>query len=152
MKTINSNSKISIHYCLSLEDGTEIENNYGQQALVCCIGDGSLTSGMEDALIGAKVNDEVEYQISPEQGYGYPNEENIHRLPASDFADDMHIALGQVIAFDGPVEDEEISGTIIAMDSNEVVVDFSHPLAGRNLLFKASVVDISDAPADIQEH
>ena len=144
MTTVNPHSKISLHYSLSLEDGTEIENNFDQQALVCFIGDGTLTSGMEDALIGLKIEDSIEITIQPEQGYGFPSEENVHSLPSSDFDRDMKIEIGQVIAFDGPDEDEEIVGTVTDIKNKEVIVDFSHPLAGRTLIFKATVMAIEN--------
>ena len=148
MNTVNANSKVSIHYSLSLDDGTEIENNYDQEPLVCAIGEGMLTPGMEDALIDAKQGDKISHLITPEQGYGYPSEDNIHNLPATDFSADLNIEVGQVIAFDGPDEDEEIQGTIIEIKKDEVIVDFSHPLAGRDLLFKATVVAIDNNEAE----
>lgn len=144
MNTVNSTSKISLHYSLSLEDGTEIENNYQDEPLVCFIGDGVLAPGMEDALINTKVSDEIEATIPPEMGYGYPDEENIHGLASSDFSDDMEIAVGDVIAFDIADQDDEIPGTIIEIKNDEVIVDFSHPLAGRTLLFKATVLAIEN--------
>lgn len=144
MNTINANSKVSLHYSLSLDDGTEIENNYDDEPLVCFIGDGTLCPGMEDALIDTEKDASVECTISPEQGYGYPDEENIHTIPASDFSDDMEIEIGQVIAFDGPDDDNEIPGTIIDIKDKEITVDFSHPLAGRNLLFKATIIAIEN--------
>ena len=147
MTIVNPNSKISLHYSLSLDDGTKIENNYDDDPLVCFIGDGTLSSGMEDALINAKVNDSIEANIPPEQGYGYSDEENIHSLPASDFEEDMDIKVGMVIAFDGP-DDDEIPGTIVEIKDNEVMVDFSHPLAGRHLLFKATVLAIENDRQD----
>ena len=149
MITINPNSKISLHYSLSLDDGTEIENNYDHEPLVCFIGDGTLSPGMEDALIDAKVNDSIETSISPEQGYGFSDEQNIHSLPASDFDDDLNIEVGMIIAFDGP-DDDEIPGTIIEIKDKEVMVDFSHPLAGRHLLFKATVLAIENDLLDSQ--
>ena len=145
MTIINPDSTISLHYRLALEDGTEIENNYQQEPLVCIIGDGTLCAGMEDALIDACINDEIECKITPEQGYGYPDADNIHSVPLSDFEDNMEIAVGHVIAFDGIDDDEEIAGTIMKIKGSEVIVDFSHPLAGRHLIFKATVVAIENS-------
>jgi FKBP-type peptidyl-prolyl cis-trans isomerase SlpA len=144
MNTVKSDSKISLHYSLSLEDGPEIENNFDDEPLVCFIGDGTLAPGMEDALIDLKAGDNIDVTVPPEQGYGYPDEENIHSLPASDFSADMEIAVGDVIAFDSPDENEEIPGTIIEIKGEEVVVDFSHPLAGRHLTFKATIIAIEN--------
>jgi FKBP-type peptidyl-prolyl cis-trans isomerase SlpA len=81
--------------------------------------------------------------LSPEQGYGYPEPENVHTMPVSDFPADMAPEEGQIIAFDGP-DDEEIVGTIIKVGKDDVDVDFSHPLAGRNLLFKAEIVEVNN--------
>lgn len=144
INTVNPDSKISLHYSLSLEDGTEIENNYADDPLICFIGDGTLATGMEDALIDSPVEKDIEAHIPPDQGYGYPDEENIHSLPASDFADDMNIAVGQVVAFDGMDKNEEIHGTIIEIKNDEIMVDFSHPLAGRHLIFKAIIRTIEN--------
>lgn len=148
MNTINANSKISLHYSLSLEDGTEIENNYDDNPLICFIGDGTLAPGMEDALIDAEKNASIECTITPEQGFGYPDEDNIHSLPASDFDNKMDIAVGHVIAFETADENEEVPGTIIEIKDDEVIVDFSHPLAGRTLLFKATVLAIENDQID----
>lgn len=145
MTTLNPNSKISLHYSLSLDDGTEIENNFQEEPLVCFIGDGTLCAGMEDALIDSKVNDTIDITITPEQGYGYPDEANIHNVPLSDFDQSMDIAVGDVIAFDGLDDESEIPGTIIEIKDNDVTVDFSHPLAGRNLIFKATVLAIDNS-------
>jgi FKBP-type peptidyl-prolyl cis-trans isomerase 2 len=64
-------------------------------------------------------------------------------MPLSDFPDDMQPEPGQVIAFDGP-GDEEIVGTIIAIKMKQVTVDFSHPLAGRDLQFNAEIINVSN--------
>ena len=145
MTQINQNSKIEIHYKLSLEDGQLIEDIYDEPALLCFIGDGTLCPGMEDALLDAKIGDTVQADITPETGYGYPDEENIHSVPLSDFDQDMDIEVGQVIAFDGPDDEQEITGTINEIKGDEVLVDFSHPLAGRHLKFKATVLNIDNS-------
>jgi FKBP-type peptidyl-prolyl cis-trans isomerase SlpA len=79
--------------------------------------------------------------LSPELAFGMPDENNIHSMPISDFQDNMPPEEGQVIAFDGP-DDSEIMGTIVAINKDEVEVDFSHPLAGRVIQFSADIVDI----------
>jgi FKBP-type peptidyl-prolyl cis-trans isomerase SlpA len=143
MKKIQTDSQISLYYQLLLEDGTEVESNRGDEILTLILGDGTLTEGMELALIGHKAGDSIEVQLSPEQGYGYANEENVHNMPLSDFPADMAPEAGQVVAFDGP-DDEEIIGTIVEIVNDEVAIDFGHPLAGRNLIFIADIVEVND--------
>jgi len=141
MKTVNSDSTLMLLFKMELEDGTEVESNFNDEPFEFKVGDGSLTMGMEDALIGKSVGETVKATLSPELAFGMPDENNIHAMPVSDFPDDMQPEENQVIAFDGP-DDTEIMGTIIAIKGNEVEVDFSHPLSGRTIQFTAKIIDI----------
>jgi len=141
MKTVNPDSTLLLFFKLQLEDGTEVESNFGDDAIEFQMGDGSLTPGMEDALMDKTIGESISVILSPELAFGMPDENNIHNMPASDFPQDMPPEEGQVIAFDGP-DDSEIMGTIVAVNNNEVEVDFSHPLAGRVIQFSAEIVDI----------
>lgn len=144
MTKIQYNSPVQIRYQLLLDDGTEVEDNRDDEPLAFIIGDGTLTDGMDMALLGHQTGDSINVTLTPEQCYGYPDKDNIHAMPVADFPDDMPPEVGQVIAFDGP-DDEEIIGTIVEIKNKEVMVDFSHPLAGRNLIFKADIVDVNEA-------
>ena len=143
MKT-QQNSKVTIRYQLSLDDGTEVENNADIEPLVFIFGDNTLTSGMEDALLDKQEGDSISVTLSPEQGYGYPDENNLHLMPVSDFPETLNPEVNQVIAFDG-VDNEEVMGTIIELKGDEVLVDFSHPLAGRSLIFKAEIISVESS-------
>jgi len=141
MKTVDTDSSLMLLFKMELEDGTEVESNFDDEPFEFKIGDGSLTMGMEDALIGKTIDETVSVTLSPELAFGLPDENNIHSMPTSDFPKDMPPEINQVIAFDGP-EDSEILGTILAINNDEVEVDFSHPLAGRTIHFTAKITDI----------
>ncbi len=141
MKTVNSDSRLLLRFKLELEDGTLVESNFDDEPIEFEIGDGSLTSGMEDLLLDKSEGDTVSATLSPDLAFGMPDENNIHSMPVSDFPKDMPPEIGQVIAFDGP-DESEILGTIVQIRADEVSVDFSHPLAGRTIIFTASIVEI----------
>jgi len=141
MNTVNSDSKILLFFKMELEDGTEVESNFNEDPFEFEMGNGSLTSGMEDALTGKVSGDTFCVTLSPELAFGMPDENNIHSIPVDDFPRDMSPEKNQVIAFDGP-DDTEIMGTIIRISGKEVDVDFSHPLAGRVIKFTAEIVDV----------
>lgn len=141
MKKIENNSRISLFFKMQLEDGTEVESNFDEAAIEFEIGNGSLTMGMEDALIDKSIGDTVCVTLTADQAFGQPNQDNIHAMPVEDFPEDLPPEVNQVIAFDGP-DDTEIMGTILSVSKNEVEVDFSHPLAGRSIIFTAKVQDI----------
>ena len=141
MKTVENESRLLLLFKMQLEDGTEVESNFDEAPIEFEIGNGSLTSGMEDALLGKQQGDTVSVELSPEMAFGLPDENNIHSLLIDDFPDDMPPEENQVIAFDGP-DDTEIMGTIIGVSGDEVEVDFSHPLAGRVIKFTAKISEI----------
>jgi FKBP-type peptidyl-prolyl cis-trans isomerase 2 len=143
MKKIQYSSQVSLAYQLLLEDGSEVEASASDEPLQCVIGDGTLTDGMEQALLDRQPGDSIQVTLSPDQGYGYPDAENIHNMPVADFPAELKPEPGQLIAFDGP-DDEEIVGSIVEIRGDEVAVDFSHPLAGRTLIFKADILDVTD--------
>jgi len=141
MKTVESDSRLLLLFKMELEDGTEVESNFDEDAFEFEIGNGSLTFGMEDALIGKSAGDTVSAVLSPELAFGIPDENNVHSMPVEDFPKDMPPEENQVIAFDGP-DDTEIMGTIVSVTGDEVLVDFSHPLAGRTIKFTAKIVSV----------
>jgi FKBP-type peptidyl-prolyl cis-trans isomerase SlpA len=49
---------------------------------------------------------------------------------------------GQVIGFTTPFGDE-VPGLVQVVDKDGVKVDFSHPLAGHDLLFDVEIVSVS---------
>lgn len=141
MKTVNPDSTLLLFFKMELEDGTEIESNFGDEAIEFKMGDGSLTIGMEDALLDKSAGERVSAILSPDMAFGQPDKNNIHSMPKADFPDDMPPELNQVIAFDGP-DESEILGTIVAINKDDVDIDFSHPLSGRTIHFTAEIKDI----------
>jgi FKBP-type peptidyl-prolyl cis-trans isomerase SlpA len=62
-------------------------------------------------------------------------------MPLSDFPDEMHLEVGQIIAFNTP-DGDEIPGAVKAMNDQTATVDFNHPLAGHQLKFEAEILEI----------
>ncbi|MFW2371878.1 MAG: FKBP-type peptidyl-prolyl cis-trans isomerase [Gammaproteobacteria bacterium] len=144
MNKIQINSQVLLRYQLLLEDGTEVENNQDIEPLDFTMGDGTLTDGMENVLFDHVAGDKLTVTLAPDDCFGYPNPDNIHSMPLSDFPAELAPEPGQVIAFDGP-DDEDIVGTVVDINNKEVRVDFSHPLAGRSLIFNAEVIQVNNS-------
>jgi len=139
---IQPGSRVKIHFTLSLEDGTEALSTLEEEPLECVLGDGTLREGMEMALYGLRAGEEQLITLSPEQGWGSRDPQLIHNLPRSDFPQEMSLQPGLTIAFDSR-DGEEMAGTILSLDAQQVEVDFNHPLAGRNVLFWVKVLEVS---------
>lgn len=142
--TILQDSIVTLHYRISLEDGTELESSFGDEPLQFTMGEHMLTEGMELSLLNLKTGDKQTITLTPEQTYGHRNPEHIHELSRSDFPEDIQPVKGQVIAFDTPSGDD-INGIVLEVSSDTVSVDFNHPLAGNTLVFEVEIIEVSNA-------
>lgn len=126
MKTIAADSRITLHYRITLEDGTVADDTWEDNApLIFTIGDGTMLPKLEEALSGLVEGAEESLLLSPEQAFGEPDSENVHRLELADF--DTPPEAGQIIGFTTP-NDEEIPGMVVAVEDDKVTVNFNHPL------------------------
>ncbi len=145
---IEMHSLILMHYSISLTNGTEVESSFGEDPVEVAMGSGILTEGMELALFGLEQGDKQTLTLTPEQGFGMRDEDNIHLMPLSDFPDDLKPETGLVFAFETP-NGEEIPGTVLSIKDDQAEVDFNHPLAGQPLVFTVEILDINNAHANI---
>ena len=147
---IDMNSLLLMHYRIALTNGTEIESSFDDEPVEVCMGSGVLTEGMELALYGLETGDRQTLTLTPEQGFGLRDEDNIHMMPLSDFPDDLKPESGLVFEFETP-NGQDILGTVLAVKDGMAEVDFNHPLAGQLLVFTVEVLDINNARAGIIE-
>ncbi|MFK5914752.1 MAG: FKBP-type peptidyl-prolyl cis-trans isomerase [Woeseiaceae bacterium] len=139
--TIGAGCEVTMHFTLSLEDGTIADASIDGEPMVFTMGDGSLIEGLEMVLYGLKVGDKQSLSIEPRDTFGFPDDENVHTLARTEFSDDMKIEEGMIIGFNTPSGDE-IPGAIMEIKDDKVKVDFNHPLAGHEVVFNVEIVDL----------
>ncbi|RBP78700.1 peptidylprolyl isomerase [Marinomonas rhizomae] len=142
MSVITAESRVTLHFELSLEDGQIVDSNFSQAPASFVFGDGSLLPGFESALLNMSVGQEASFVMPPEKAFGAHNESNIQRMPRSQFS--MDLEEGMVVSF-ADMSKNELPGVIAEIGDKEVVVDFNHPLAGRSLTFRVHIVAIEVA-------
>ncbi len=141
---ISENTRVTLNFSLSLEDGSLVDSNFDQAPVTFSVGDGSLLPGFERALFGLKAGDEAEFAIPPEQGFGQPNEHNIQVVKRDQFEPEITLEVGMMFSF-ADAAGGELPGVVTNFDEAEVTVDFNHPLAGRVLGFRVAIRDVEAA-------
>ncbi len=144
MSEIAPGSRITMHLSLTLEDGTVAEDTFDGEPLEFTMGDGSLNEGLEMALYGLRAGDEQTVTMTPDQTFGFYDPENIHEVPLSDFPADARPEENQIIAFTTSSGDE-VAGAIKKVSTDTVLVDFNHPLAGHDLLYRVKILKVACA-------
>ena len=141
---IETGRSVTLHFSLVLEDGHIIDSNFESVPATFAVGDGYLLPGFESTLMGLVNGDEREFTIPPEQAFGQHNPQNVQAVERGNF-DQEELELGAMFSFQNG--DGELPGVIVDVDENEVMIDFNHPLAGKNIIFQVKIIDI--APQNI---
>lgn len=131
---VSEGTRVFLNFSVSLEDGSEVDSNFGGDSVNFVIGDGSLLPGFERLLFGMSPGERQMFMVPPESAFGQPNDNNVQSLPRKQFGEDVDLEIGLVFSF-ADASGSELPGMIIAFNEEDVTVDFNHPLSGRTILF-----------------
>jgi len=141
---VGEGTRVFLNFSLSLEDGSEVDSNFGGEPVNFVVGDGSLLPGFERLLFGMAPGQRQMFAVLPENAFGQPNDNNVQILAREHFDDDAELEIGLVFSF-ADAAGGEVPGLIVAFDEEEVTVDFNHPLAGRTIHFDVLVHRVEPA-------
>lgn len=142
---------VAIDYTLSNDAGEVIDSSAGAEPLVYLHGAGNIIAGLEKALLGKAVGDELDVSIEPEEAYGEYSAELITNLGREMFEGVDELEVGMQFHASAPDGGMQIV-TIRDIDGDQVTIDGNHPLAGQQLNFKVKVVSIRAASQEELAH
>ncbi|MFP6848501.1 MAG: FKBP-type peptidyl-prolyl cis-trans isomerase [Pseudomonas sp.] len=137
---IGPNHQVTLHFALRLDNGDVVDSTFEKKPATFKVGDGNLLPGFEQAIYGLKAGDKRSMSISPEQGFGQGNPQNIQVMSRSQFQD-MELSEGLLVIFNDAAN-AELPGVVKAFDDNQVTIDFNHPLAGKALSFEVEIIEV----------
>lgn len=139
---LQAGAKLSLHFTLRLkQDGRVVDSTEGAEPMTLVLGQGELPAGLEQRLLGLETGMRRTFDIPYQEAYGEPQSDALQRMDQNDFPPSIPLTPGTVVAFDGP-DGGSLAGVIRAVEAGQVVVDFSHPLAGHDLIFEVEIVAV----------
>jgi len=140
---IETNQVVAIEYEVR-DGGTVVDSNVGGQPLVFMFGRGQIIPGLETGIQAMNVGDNV--LVKAADAYGEYNPEATQDVPREQFAG---IDLQEGMTLYGQGEDGGTVQVIVKeIKDDSVVVDFNHPMAGKDLMFSVTISNVRDASAD----
>lgn len=147
---VSNEMVVTIDYTLTDDGGNVIDSSKDADPLVYLHGANNIIPGLETALEGKAVDDELAVTVSPQDAYGERDESKQQAVPREMFGD-AEIQVGAQFHAAGP-DGVNITVTVIEIGDEEVVVDGNHPLAGQALSFDVKIIEIRNATAEELEH
>ena len=148
---IEKNKFVSLTYKLRLNsaDGELVEETGKDHPLEFVFGMGRMIEMFEKKLEGLKTGDSFNIELKAKEAYGEVNKDAIVDLPKNIFEvngiiDDEMLTVGNNI----PMQDthgNKLTGIVLDVADDVVKMDFNHPLAGDDLFFTGSVLEVRDA-------
>ncbi len=138
---IQKGKKVAVEYTVFLEDGMQIDTNVGDDPLVFTIGQQQVFPALELALIDLSVGDTKEVFLQAEEAYGPIVSEAFKEVDLSSIPEQFRYS-GAILGIQDP------AGGVYPIRVHEVknqkaVLDFNHPLAGKNLRFMIKVLNVA---------
>ena len=110
---------------------------------IICLGYRDLLQGLDDQLIDKEINKQYTIEIPPEKGFGKRNPKLLKLLKTSVFAEhEINPMPGLQVNMDGLV------GIIKTVSGGRTIVDFNHPLSGKNLTYEITIKKIITNPKE----
>ena len=148
---VKKNDFIEIEYTGKLkDDGTVFDttdkdtakehNMYREEAdygpIIICVGEKHVLKGLDEFMIGKEPGNYT-VEVKPEEAFGKKNPKLIQLVPSKKFTEhDIKPMVGLSINIDGVI------GLIKAVSGGRVLVDFNHPLSGKDLVYDIKILRV----------
>lgn len=142
MTQVKPGDTVRIHYTGTLNDGSVFDSSDGREPLEFTVGSGQIIPGLDAALPGMAVGDEKTVTIAPEEAYGEVNPNARQSVPRAQVPDSVPLEVGTMLELRTP-EGQTMPVQVAEVTDAEVILDANHPLAGKELTFAFSIVEIA---------
>lgn len=147
---IAQDSVVAIRYTLKNDAGETLDASADGEPLTYLHGNGNLIPGLERALEGKKVGDQLSVAVPAADAYGELDDDLVQEVPRAAFRgiDDIQVGMQfQAQSNQGP------RSVVVTNVTPEVItVDGNHPLAGQNLNFEVEIADVRAATREELDH
>lgn len=145
---IEQNKVVELIYTLHVE-GQVADQTTKENPLGFIFGAGYLLPKFEENILGLEVGNTFDFHLSAEEGYGPVNPEALVELPKNVFEIDGVLredllVVGNIIPMMNSMGGM-VQGKVAEIRPETVLMDFNHPMAGKELHFTGEIVTVREA-------
>ncbi len=137
---IEKGKKVTLGYKLFV-DGSLLETADPKNPFIYIHGQKQIVPGLEKNLSGLHVGDKKTIKVRPEEAYGAMDPKAYKEFQKAQFPPDVPMKVGTLIEARSP-KGERLLVKIREVKDKSIILDFNHPLAGKELEFHVEVLNI----------
>ncbi len=138
---------VKIAYKGTLSDGKEFDSSDEGNPLEFMVGAGQMIPKFEENLMGLRKGGKKTFSIAAADAYGERNDAMLMEIPLTAFPADLKLAVGMQLGTTSNTGEQMIV-TVSELKKDAAVIDYNHPLAGKDLTFDIEVVDVRKPTKD----
>lgn len=132
---------VRVDYTGTLENGTVFDSSAGREPLEFVVGSNAVIPGFDVGVVGMQVGETKTIHIPVDQAYGPHREELVFVAEPAEIPGGEDLAVGDTVRITlsgGQV----LPGRVTAVSPDVVIIDANHSLAGVDLTFTVTLVEI----------
>jgi FKBP-type peptidyl-prolyl cis-trans isomerase SlyD len=141
---IDKNSFVCIDYLIRLGENETFPPDGQPEEISFCMGWGAMPPGLEEAMLGLEPGDQKLIRLSAAEAYGEFDPELLMEVPRADFDPEAELQPGLVFETKND-EGDPVYFIVQEVKDDKVIIDFNHPLAGRDLEINFMVRQVREA-------
>ena len=142
MAQAKAGDKVRVHYRGTLDDGTQFDCSEGRDPLEFVVASGQVIPGFDEAVTGLEPGQSRSVHIPCEKAYGAVQEDLLFRVEKGAFPFEPEV--GMQVRMGLPTGQGMVV-TVAGFEEDQVVLDGNHRLAGQDLNFHVTLVEILQA-------
>ena len=141
----NEGKRVRTHYTGTLDDGTVFDSSYtrGEPLEFVCMA-GQMIKGFDEAVRDMAVGETKKVHIPADDAYGQRNEDLVQTIPKEQVPDADELPVGQTVYLQGP-GGQPLPVKVQAVTDSAVIFDMNREMAGKDLNFEITLVEIVES-------
>ena len=137
---IEKGRQVAFEYTLTV-DGKVVDSSQGHEPFHYTHGQGTIIPGLSKQMEGLRVGDEKSIVVPAKDAYGPVDPNAFQEIPKSRLPQGIDLHPGTQLQASSP-DGRAILVTVSQLKGDNVVLNFNHPLAGKELHFQVKIVSI----------
>lgn len=140
----NEGKRVRAHYTGTFDDGTVFDSSVerGEPLEFVCMA-GQMIPGFDAAVNEMEVGETKKVHLPASEAYGERDEALVQSVPTANVPGADELPVGQTVYLQGP-GGQPLPALVVEVNDQYVVLDLNHEMAGKDLNFEITLVEIVD--------
>src|SRR5690554_1714545 len=141
MSVATKGNTVKVHYTGTLQNGQVFDSSENREPLEFVVGDGNMIKGFDTAVEGMETGSNKRVVIPSGEAYGEKRQDMIVDIPVDQVPPEIKPEVGMDLSIQNQ-NGQPTPVKVVHVDDEKITLDANHPLAGEDLTFDITLVEI----------